>query len=221
MIKVALADDHDLIAAGIANMFQSFDDIEICGSFRDGSSLLNGLNEANPDVVLLDINMPGMKGDEVAQKLKINYPSLKIIVLTSFDNVFNIKGMLRHRVDGYLLKNVTAESLVDAIRVVNQGGTYMDDQVTRIITEDERITKKQKAAGTLLTKREKEILELIAKNYTCSQIAEKLFVSRRTVEHHRQSILDKFGVQKTTAMVEKAAQLNLIPAYDIPKGGCF
>ncbi len=209
-IKVAIVDDHNLIAEGVSNMLRYNAEMDIIAAYPDGKSLLESLPERMPDVLLLDINMPGMPGDELAAILKRQYPAIRIIALTSFDNIFYIKNMLQQKIDGYLLKHVSRDILMEAIRIVYEHGTYLDETVSRQIQRDEEITKRQKEAGTLLTKREKEILQLIAEGHTGSEIAEKLFLSKRTVEHHRESVLAKLGCKKISLLILKAKELGLL-----------
>lgn len=209
-IKVAIADDHSLIAEGIANMLRYNAGIELVGAFPDGPSLLEGLDKIAPDILLLDIQMPGMQGDEIAAILKRRYPGLKIIALTSFDTMFHIKRMMQCAIEGYLLKHIRREELTEALVHVYQGGTYLDAAVSRLLDEDIILMKRQKAMGAELTKREKEIVALIARNYTSAEISALLFISKRTVEHHRESIFSKLEVKKTSALIQKATQLGLI-----------
>jgi len=209
-IKVAIADDHSLIAEGVRNMLRYSSEIDVVASWPDGKKLLEGLQTIVPDVLLLDIAMPGQQGDELAGIIAQQYPRLKIIVLTSTDNIFHIRNMLQYNVAGYLLKHTGKEVLAEAIQVVHNGGQYLDETVSVRLQEDERNLQRQKEAGTLLTRREREILQLIADNHTGTEIAELLHLSKRTVEHHRESILAKLDVKKVSALVKKAAELNLI-----------
>lgn len=212
-IKIAIADDHSLIAEGIAHMLRYNADMELIAEFKDGAALLQALEKGiRPDVLLLDISMPGIQGDELAGMLKAQYPGMKIIALTSHENIFYIKSMLQQNIEGYLLKHINREILTEAIAHVYNGGTYLDETVDKLIQEDEAIEKRQRALGSVLTKREREILQLIAGNLTSAEIAEKLFLSKRTVEHHRENILFKLDVKKTSALIKKAVELNLLKA---------
>jgi DNA-binding NarL/FixJ family response regulator len=210
MIKIAIADDHSLISEGVGNMIRHSDEMEIIAVYPDGESLLEGLKAIQPDVLLLDICMPGRQGDEIAGIINELYPDIKIIALTSFNNIFHIRDMMEQKVKGYVLKHIQKEELIDAINMVYNGGTYFDETVTRRIKEDDKIKQRQKATGATFTKREKEVLQLIAQSYTSAEIAEKLFLSRRTVEHHRESILSKLDVKKTSELVRKAIEWNLV-----------
>ncbi len=209
-IKLMIVDDHDLITDGVLNMMRDNKEMEVIASYSDGASLLEGLKTTQPDILLLDINMQGMKGGEVAAKVKKEYPKMKIIVLTSFDNIFHIKSMLQHNIEGYILKHVKKQELTDAIKLVYNGDSYIFSDVAKILREDEQIIKRQKAIGAMLTNRELEVLQLIAQNYTNVEIAEKLVISKRTVEHHRESIFNKLEVKKPSEMIRKAKELNFL-----------
>ncbi len=210
-IKIAIADDHSLIAEGIKNMLRYSSDMEVIASYPNGATLLAGISLIRPDVLLLDIAMPGRQGDELAAIISEQYPEIKMIVLTSTDNIFHIRNMLQYKnVAGYLLKDTGKETLEDAIKIVYHGGQYLGTAIARRIREDEENLQRQKEAGRLLTKREKEILQLIIDNHTSAEIAEILHLSRRTVEHHRESIFSKLDVKKTSALVKKALELNLV-----------
>lgn len=209
-IKIAIADDHSLIAEGVSNMLRYSSELEVVATYPNGAALLSGLEKILPDVLLLDINMPDKQGDELAPVIKNNYPTIKIIALTSFDNIFYIKSMLQHDIEGYLLKHVSKETLIDAVKVVYSGGRFIDEAVTKLLQQDEEITRRQKEMGTALTKREKEILQLLAGSHTSAEIAEMLFLSKRTVEHHRESIMTKLEVKKLSALVKKANEMGLL-----------
>lgn len=210
-IKIAIADDHRLIAEGIANMLRYNTEIEVVAFYPNGEAVLEGITRIAPDILLLDIQMPELQGDEIAKILKKNNPELKIIVLTSFDNIFYIKNMLQYNIEGYLLKDIEKPELVEAITLVYQGATYLDKRVEKILREDEKVIARQKTMGSVLTNRETEILQLIVQGHTSAEIAEKLFISKRTAEHHRAAIFNKLDVKQVSTLIQKATQLNLIP----------
>lgn len=209
-IKVAIADDHHLIADGVRNMLQYASEIDIIDAYTNGDDLLHGLRNRQPDVLLLDINMPGRTGDELASIISTVYPDIKIIALTNLDNIYYIKSMLQHRVSGYLLKDIAKAELLIAIKMVAEGKQYFDKIVYQRMEEDEKERKQLEANAAILSEREKEILILFAQNLNTIEIAEKLRISRRTVEHHRESIFVKFDVKGTLAMVKKGEKLGLI-----------
>lgn len=214
-IKIVIADDHRLIAEGIQNMIRYSSEMEIIGIYPNGSALLEALQVVQPDILLLDICMPGQQGDEIASIVKDKYPDIKILVLTSFDSIFFIRDMVEKNVHGYILKDIGQQELAHAIQTIYQGGTYFDKRVIQQMERDTKIKERQKATGSALTKREEEVLNLIAENYTNVEIGEKLFLSRRTIEHIRESLFSKMSVKKPSELIKKAKELNAIRRIDL------
>ena len=209
-IKIAIADDHPLVISGLHHILANCGDMEITGSYENGRELLKGLAVTQPDVLLLDIHMPGQTGDELAEIITGQYPQIKMLALTNEDNVYHIRNMLRNGVQGYILKTTREEILLDAIRTVNRGEQYLETALKEKVVQDTLHAKKQIAADPILSRREKEVLRYIASDLTSQQIADKLFVSKRTVDNHRLSLLMKIGVKNTAALVKKGIQLGLI-----------
>lgn len=209
-IKIAIADDHVLITEGLQNMLRYSSDMEVIGTYPNGETLLEGIQQYRPDILLLDIIMPGQRGDELARTIVRQYPAIKIIALTNLDNIYYIKSMLQVGVSGYMLKDIGREEMFDAIRQVYHGGSFLDKVVKERLDEEKGIIKKQTAQRTLLSRREKEVLQMIADNYTSREIAEKLHLSKRTIDRHRESIQSKMEVKSVTALVRKAIELGLV-----------
>lgn len=209
-IKIVIADDHPLITEGLKNMLNEQSNIKIVNIFHDGESLLESVKGLNADVLLLDINMPGMQGDDVAREVLKHFPAMSIIVLTNLDNIYYINNMLQIGVRGYILKNIGSEALIQAIETVYSGGKYLDVVVQERMSEINTQLKKQQNLGNMLTRREKEVLQLIAENNTSKEIAEKLHLSKRTIDHHRESILAKMDVKNVSALVKKAIELGML-----------
>jgi len=209
-MKIAIADDHPLVINGLHHILGNCPDMEIIGSYANGKELLLGLAMQQPDVLLLDIQMPGQTGDELAEIINEQYPAIKMLALTNQDNVYYIKNMLRKGVNGYILKTTREEILLDAIRTVNNGGQYLEPALKDKVLQDTLQARKQVSADPILSRREKEVLRLIALNLTSQQIADQLFISKRTVDNHRLSLLMKLGVKNVAALVKKAIQLGLI-----------
>jgi DNA-binding NarL/FixJ family response regulator len=209
-IKIAIADDHPLVISGLHYLLAAHAGMELTGAYSNGRELLAGLAQQLPDVLLLDIHMPGQTGDELAAIITEQYPQVRILALTNEDNVYHIKNMLRKGVHGYLLKTSREDVLLDAIRRVNAGGQYLELALQEKVMRDNLDAKKQVSAAPELSRREKEVLQYIATDLTSQQIADKLFVSKRTVDNHRLSLLMKLGVKNVAALVKKGIQLGLI-----------
>lgn len=209
MIKITIVDDHPLIVRGLKALLRDVPDIEIIDIFHNGKDLLEGLEKQQPDVLLLDVLMPDKTGLELAGILKQTYPDIRILALTNMDTNFYIKGMLNQGVLGYLLKNSDEATLIQAIKTVYNGEPYLDPILKERAWRDVMKTKNQESAEHSLTRREKEILKLIANEYTSQEIADKLFLSLRTVETHRLNLLIKLGTKNTVGLVKAAIQMGL------------
>ena len=209
-IRVSIADDHPLIINGLTQIVKSTHDIEILSTYSSGQELLAGLGASQPDVLLLDLHMPNGTGEEVAPIISAQYKDIKIIALTNQDNTYYVKTMMGYGAAGYVLKTSGADTILNAIRqVVRQQQTFIDPVLKEKLiheslnAEDESITPQ-------LTRREKEVLELIASNCSSQEIADKLFISKRTVDNHRVNLLVKLDVKNSAMLIKKAMQLGLI-----------
>ncbi|MCW3123333.1 MAG: response regulator containing a CheY-like receiver domain and an DNA-binding domain [Flavipsychrobacter sp.] len=209
-IKIAIADDHPLVINGLQHILGNCVDMEIIGSYPSGKELLVDLVTKQPDVLLLDISMPGQTGDELAEIISEKYPDVKMLALTNLDNVYYIKNMLRKGVHGYILKTSREEILLTAIRAVHNGEQFLEPILKEKVVHDALLAKRQVAANPILSRREKEVLQFIASNLTSQQIADKLFVSKRTIDNHRLSLLMKLDAKNVAALVKKGIQMGLI-----------
>jgi DNA-binding NarL/FixJ family response regulator len=213
-IKVALVDDQTLFLKGLRLILTEYPEIEIVIEADNGTDFLLAVDDTLPDVVLLDLKMPGMDGIEVAEVLKKKAPSVKIILLTMHDDERFIQHVLSIGANGYLLKNEEPTILREAIQKVMTQEFYLNDYVAKALLNNikrpvsEQQTPPQK--HFTLTPREKEILQLICQELTTNDIAEQLFISTRTVEGHRQNLLEKTGVRNTAGLVIYAMKNQLI-----------
>ncbi len=182
-IKVSIADDHPMIITGLTNMLSGYKQIKILGAYYNGDQLLAALPQYVPDILLLDIQMPGRTGDELAPLLLKAYPHMRIIALTNFDNVLYVNAMLQHGVQGYLLKTASAGLLVNAIELVAKGGKYTDPALLDKIKHLHNLKKEDSLNS--LTLREKEILQLVVNGATTKEISSSLHLSFYTVENYR------------------------------------
>jgi DNA-binding NarL/FixJ family response regulator len=208
-IKIAIADDHPLVIKGLHNVLSSYPHIHLVGTYPNGRLLLEGLATQTPDVLLLDIQLPGKTGDELAPVILRKYPSIRILTLTNFDNSLHANNMLRQGVHGYLLKSADEEVLIQAIETVHNGGTFIQESVKEKLHRlDLRIIKAVSHKSTI-TLREKEILQLLVDGYTSQEIANRLFLSMRTVENSRAKIMLKLNVKNTAALIKEALRVGL------------
>ncbi len=209
-IKIAIADDHPLVIDGLHHILGKCADMEIVGSYHDGAQLLSGIAKKEPDVLLLDIQMPGQTGDEIADIIRVAYPKIRMLALTNLDNVYYIHSMLRSGVLGYILKTTTGNILPEAIRTVYRGEEYLEPVLKEKMAADARQMKNNPHSQLVLSRREKEVLQCIAANLTSQQIADKLFVSKRTIDSHRLNLMMKLDVKNVAALIKKAIQLGLV-----------
>lgn len=206
MIRVAITDDHPLVVQGLKDMLSGEQDLLIVASFADAASTRKGLPAARADLLLLDINLPDMDGTELCTLLHADLPELGIIALTSYEEVSMVKAMLRHGAHGYLLKTVSREELVEAIRTVHGGEQYIQAGMRERILNDALGNKVTSGGPPRLTRREKEVLALILDELTTPAIAEKLHISPKTVESHRAVLFQKFGVRNVAGLVKQAIE---------------
>ncbi|MES2849782.1 MAG: response regulator transcription factor [Bacteroidota bacterium] len=206
MIKLAITDDQVIILNGLQKILADVKNISITGVYNNGDELLEGIAKVQPDVLLLDIQMPGKSGIELAAIITKQYRNIKIIALTNIDVVTQIKKILQQGVMGYLLKDANPETIIDAIETVHGGEQYIQEQLRQQLLHSLSASN----AKQIVTRREKEILQLIVDEFTNQEIADKLFLSLRTVENHRNNLLQKLDVKNTAGLVKVAIQEGLV-----------
>jgi len=212
-IKVLLVDDHKIVRDGLKLLLQDEVDIEVIGEAENGKHALEKLAEITPDLLIIDINMPVMNGIECTREVIKSYPSIEILALTMLNEQEHIKNMIAAGAKGYILKNSGKDELVAAIKTVIAGQNYFSDEVKNIIMMN--MVKKKSPGNKILgeriplTNREKDVLEYIVKEFTNQEIAEKLFISVRTVDAHRRNLLEKTGARNTAGLVMYAIENKL------------
>jgi DNA-binding NarL/FixJ family response regulator len=215
VMKIALADDEALFRRGIALILEEMEDTEIVFEADNGQSMLDQLARApvQPDVLLLDLNMPVLNGVDAAKALREQYPELRFIVLTTYFSKSFVLSMLELGAAAYLPKNATPELMQTTVREVVEKGFFYNDEVLAIIRENMVKPSRQKLSKPFqpnLTAREKEVLQLICEERTTPEIAEQLFISTRTVEGHRNNLLSKLQCRNTAGLVVVALQEGLV-----------
>ena len=208
MIKVILVDDHQILLEGLVTFLEAESDIEVAGLANSGKEALDLVTEKVPDILITDIEMPGMDGIELTAKVKEVLPETKILALTMYNEQGYIKDMLRVGANGYILKNSSKEEFVSAIRSVIEQGNYLSPEVMQNFIGSQK--RKESPYGKKLSDREIEIVQLIANEFTTEEIAEKLHLSAFTVKTHRKNILLKLGLKNSAGLVKYALNKGLI-----------
>ena len=211
MIKVAITDDHLIVIDGLLNAFQDVGDIEVTGTYNNGGELFKGLQVAPADVLLLDLQLPDRNGSELVPLLLQQYPGMHILILSGIESSPYIKEMMQKGCKGYLLKsNASKSTLVAAIREVYEGGIYLEPSLKEQLLHEMLIAKrKSDKLNPRITQREKEVLNLITEELSNQEIADRLFISLRTVETHRYNLLQKLNVKNTAGLLRVARQMGI------------
>jgi len=210
--KVLIADDHVLVREGIRALLKGYDDIEVVGEASDGAEAVQRAVELNPDVILLDVAMPGLGGLEVTPELRKTVPSAKILVLTQYDNREYVFRFLRMGAAGYALKKGAGNDLVSAIRAVQRGERFLDPSVAGAVIDG--YLQKESGAGDdayeSLTEREKQVLHLIAEGHTNKEIGELLGISVKTAMAHRANTMGKLDIHNRSELIKFAIRKGII-----------
>ncbi len=209
--RLLIVDDHQMLIDGIKALLQDEKKFDIIAEAHNGNQALEIISNTPIDIVLTDINMPEMNGVELAQKIKSFNPEIKILALSMFSEQQTIRDMVDAGVSGYILKNTGRDELVGALNKIATGGIFFGDEVTnemmRMMNQQEKSHGQEESVS--LTFREKEILKLIAKEYSNLQIAEELFISERTVETHRKNIFRKTNTKSIVGLIKYAIENKL------------
>ena len=211
--KILIADDHAMIRDGVKNLIKQNKDLIVVGEANSGSQTLELYETHNPDLLIIDISMPDMNGMEISRTILSRNPKANIIILSMYDDEDYISRCLEYGVKGYVVKNESGSELEYAIKSVLSGKNYFSRQAQDVIFKKytQNVTKKKERETTIkLTRREIEIIKLIADGLTSQQMADQLFISPRTVETHRANLMKKVGVKNAIELVKKAQQLDLL-----------
>lgn len=211
-IKVLLVDDHEIVRAGLRMLFVAEPTIEIVGEASSGEEALQKVGALRPDVVLMDIAMPGMSGVEATRAIKAAYPEVAVLALTMHEDEQYFFEMLNAGASGYVPKRAAPDDLVSAISAVSQGDVFIYPSLAKLLVRD-FLRRAEASAGPVeeqLTPREREILTYIAEGYTNREIAEKLVISVKTVDRHRENIMRKLNMHSRVELVKYAIERGLI-----------
>jgi DNA-binding NarL/FixJ family response regulator len=209
-IRVVLGDDHTLVREGLRRSMETADGVEVIGEASNGADMVRLAKEARPDVVVLDIRMPEMDGIEAARRITTELDSVRVIMLTAYDDRHFVVEAVRAGARGYVLKSKDAEHLLEAVRLVHEGHMVIDPELVVALADELSVAKTRDAGAETLTEREVEVLQLLAFGYTNRDIAKRLYISPDTVKTHLEHIYQKLGASDRTAAVAEAFRRRLI-----------
>ncbi len=210
-IRILIVDDHSVLRAGIRALLKVQPDFEVVGDASDGQEALARVRELQPDVVLMDIGMPGMDGLAATRAIKDAFPETRILILTQHENKEYVIPSLKIGASGYVLKRADGDELLSAIRAVAIGGTFFDPRITGVLVDGVR-RDNQTPTDLLdtLTEREREVFVLLARGNTYQQVAEALFITPKTVDFHRSNVMRKLNLNSRSELIRYALQRGLI-----------
>jgi len=211
-LRLLLVDDHEIVRAGLRMLFMAEPDMEVVGEVGSGEEALRAVRELNPDVVLMDVVMPGLSGIEATRRLKEANPDVEVLALTMHEDEQYFFEMLSAGAAGYVPKRAAPDDLVSAIRVVSQGNVFLYPTVAKLLVKDflERTETGSPSMTQELTLREREVLTYIAEGFTNREIAEALVISIKTVDRHRENIMHKLNLHNRVELVKYAIEKGLI-----------
>lgn len=214
-IRIILVDDHQLVRAGIANLLTSEPGIEILGEASDSNEFLLMIQKMQPDIAILDIAMPGLSGIDLTRRITVKYPGVRVLILSMYTSEEFIFNAINAGAKGYLPKNTSRKELIEAIHAISKGEEYYAESISNVILKS--YIKKAKSGPeesrskeNQLSKRETEVLRLFAEGFSNQEIADKLFISIRTVESHKNHIMQRLELKSSVDLVKFAIRNNLI-----------
>ena len=212
MIRILLVDDHKIFTEGISSLLQKEPDLTVVGQCQNAHQVKEILKSIPIDLVILDINLGNESGLEICKYITDTYPTIRVLAMSMYDDESFITRMLKNGADGYLLKNTGGTELIKAIGTIAQGEKYYSAEITNIIMQSLNRQKKQEKSIYQLrfTRREKEVLDLIAKGKTTKEIANLLSISEKTVETHRSNLLSKFDVKNVVSLLKAAIEYGYV-----------
>jgi len=213
IIKVAIADDHKIFRKGVILSLRPFTNLKFVLEAENGDELLKGIPDADPDVVLMDLRMPGKDGIETTKMMTKLYPKIKVVVLTMYEDERFVYHLMENGANGYLLKNAEPQDIRRAVMDVYEKGYYLNNFVNRILLK--RSHARQKVVPSLnseitLSDKEKDVLRYICMEFTAQEIAKKMSISARTVEAIKDRLMERFGSKNTAGLVFFAVKNNLV-----------
>jgi DNA-binding NarL/FixJ family response regulator len=211
--RVLLVDDHAMIRQGLCSLLEKQSDIEVVGSVENGRKAVDIARELAPDLVIMDISMPNLNGIDATRKIIGEMGDVKVIALSIHSSQHFVAEMLKAGASGYILKECLFDELVEAIKTVLNGGTYLSPKITGVVIDDyvKRLSTQYQPEGPVLTEREREVLQFLSEGKSTKQIAAQLHVSAKTIESNRRNIMDKLGINSVAELTKYAVREGLTP----------
>lgn len=210
-IKILLVDDHKILRDGICSIVKGYSDMEVIGEAADGNEALRLVEELSPDVVIMDISMPELNGIDATRRIIADHPGIKVIALSMHHDKQFVSEIFKAGASGYLLKDCAFDELEQAVRIVMDGKTYINPQIASLVIET-FVNQPQPSghkAFSLLTQREREVLQLIAEGHSTKEIASSLKISAKTIESHRRQVMGKLNIRNVAELTKYAIREGL------------
>jgi DNA-binding NarL/FixJ family response regulator len=208
--KILIVDDHQMFIDGLKSILLKQKEFSVYAEALDAESAIEIIRNSHPDIVITDISMPGMSGIDLTRMIKSEFPEIKVIVVSMHNDSNVISDILMAEAEGYILKNTGKNELIEALTKVSNNGTYYSNAVISTMIKHVKKDKEIHEEVKILTEREFEVLKLIAEEYSSEQIADKLFISKRTVDSHRANILAKLNIKTLAGLIKYAIHNNII-----------
>lgn len=208
--RILIADDHKIVQEGMASVISQHPDFEVVGYATNGNEVIKAIPQASPDIILMDINMPQLDGISTTHILQKSFPLIGVIVLSMHSEAYYIKRAIEAGAQGYLLKTAGKKVVFEAIEAVKRGSKYFPNEIKDLLLDIFQSPTNDVARLEDLTDREKEVLSLIAREFSTKEIADKLFISTHTVDTHRKNLLSKLQVKNVVGLARFALQHGLV-----------
>lgn len=213
-LRILIADDHEIVRQGLRSLVESHAGWEACGEAVDGWDAVQKARELKPDVVALDIGMPNLNGLDAAREILRENPKIKVLFLTIYDTEQTLKTAVQVGAKGLILKSDTARELVDAVEAIQRNGTYFSSQMSQVVLRPDLRGNRRSLEKDTLTRREKQVIQLLAEGKSAKEVASLLHMSVKTAETHRSNIMSKLGLHSVSELVLYAVRNSIVQAFN-------
>ena len=210
-VQVLIVDDHEIMREGMSALLRKYSQFEVVGQATDGRQALEMASQLKPDVIIMDVGMPNLNGVDATKKLISMYPDLKIMALSAHSDGSIVAKMIKAGASGYMLKESAFDELIEGLNTLLDGRTFLCNKISKVVFSDYvgMVTNRQAKAGDGLSSREREVLQLVAEGHTTKEIAEVLKLSTKTIDSHREHIMEKLGIRNIAGLTKYAIREGL------------